>query len=338
MKNVEKAASKKISVIIPTYNASATIRECNDSLIAQTIFNDLELIFVDDCSKDNTADILLEYEKQYPDNICVIRLDANGGPGNARNIAMEYASGEYIGYVDADDAVYPSMYEKLLAEAESTGADIVDTGFYDQSNDTAIIFTSDDLTGRLDDQMRSRLIIAGGYIWSKIFRHKFLTENNIVFRCEYMLEDMDYLIEAFARAQVISNVKEIMYVYRSSDGSLSKNKNMYKYIHSQATAMQAIYNRVSSLENYDGIRDAAEYAMMRLYSYMLNTCMNSVYLKEQPKEAVIPVMESLKKMKDQVIHGGYANPYIVKGLSDTDMIAVRANDISAIEALRLQGD
>ncbi len=329
---------KEISVIIPMFNAEKTIKECLDSLVNQTIFNEMELIIVDDCSSDKSPDIVIEYESKYPENILFIRLDKNAGPGNARNVAMEYASGEYIGFVDSDDAVQPSMFEKMYEEAIRTDSDYVDSGFFDQKNDRAIVFVSDELAGELDDMKRSNLIVVGGFICTKIFKREFLQKNNMHFRNEYVLEDMDYLIECTARAERISSVKEIMYIYRDNGGSLSKTDQSLKYIHNQSSAMEAIYERTHLLPNYEGIRDAVEFAMLTLYSNVLNVCLNLVYLKEQPREAVLSVMAALKKLKDRVIRGSYDSEFIYKGISDVNLRIIIANDISPEAVLSMLED
>ena len=326
---------KKISVIIPMYNAERTIEECLDSLVDQTIFNDIELIIVDDHSDDKSPEIVMRYESEYPDNILFIRLDKNAGPGNARNVAMNYASGDYVGFVDSDDAVRPDMYEKMYNEAVKTDSDYVDSGFYDQKNDRAIVFVSDELAGRLDDRKRSDLIVTGGFICTKIFKRRFLAINEISFRNEYVLEDMDYLIECTARAQRIATVKEIMYIYRDNAGSLSKTSQSLKYIHNQSATMKAIYERTHLLPNYEGIRQAIEFAMLTLYSNVLNVCTNLVYLKEQPREEVISIMISLRKLKDSVIKGDYNSEYIKKGINAVNLEIIKSNDISPEEVLKM---
>ncbi len=320
---------KKISVIIPMYNARQTIRECIESLIAQSFFSDLELIIVDDCSDDSSPDIIMEYENKYPDNILLIQLDKNAGPGNARNVAMEYASGEYIGFVDADDAVYPTMYERLYKEAVRTGADFVDSGFYDQKKDRAIVFVSDELAGELDDKKRSDLIVAGGFIWSKLFRKGFLIDKGIRFRNEYVLEDTDFLVECVARAERISTVKEILYIYRNSGGSLSKRDQSLEYLHNQSSAMKAIFDRTGRLSNYSGIQEAVEFVMLHLYSNVINTCMNLVYLNEQPEEIIKQILDSMRKLKKSIIREDYDSVYIKKGFNDINLSIIKANDVSS---------
>ena len=157
----------------------------------------------------------------------------------------------------------------------------------------------------------------------------------IAFRKEYVLEDMDFLIECTARAKRISNVKEIMYIYRNTGGSLSKTGEYLKYIHNQSSAMKAIYERTHLLPNYKGIQEAVEFTMLHLYSNVINTCMNAVYLKQQPKEMVIPMLAALKELKDAVISGGYESEYIRKGISKKNLMIIQANDNSPREVINM---
>ena len=326
----------KVSVIIPMYNAQNTIEECLDSILGQTIFRDLEVIIVDDCSTDSSFDKANYYEKKTPENIALIKLDQNGGPGNARNIAMSYANGEYIGFVDADDAIVPTMYEKLYNEAIRTDSDFVDSGFYSQSKDEAVLYTSDDLTGKLDDAKKSSLLIHGGYTVTKIFRRSFLSANHIKFREEYMLEDFDFLAEIIARANSAANVKEILYIYRDTSSSLSKAVDVHRYIKYNSDAMAGLYSRTSILQNYPGIRDAVEFLLLRLYSFMLNTCLNSVYLGQNSKAEIIPLLDSLRQLKNATVQGDYTNHYVKQGISSKDIMIMQANDKSAEAVLALQ--
>ncbi|MBR5765307.1 MAG: glycosyltransferase family 2 protein [Lachnospiraceae bacterium] len=324
-----------VSVIVPVYNAENTINECLDSLVNQTIFDDMEVLIVDDCSADSSVLKIMDYEGKYPDHILFIKLENNGGPGNARNVAMQYARGEYIGYIDSDDAAYPQMYEKLYNEAARTGADVVDGGFYDQKNDKAILYTYDELTGKLDAEKRSGLIIAGGYIWSKLFRRQFLADEGICFRNAYVLEDFDYLTEIYAKASTIANVKEILYVYRDSEGSLSKTIAVDKYISNLTSAMAAVYVKTAGTEDYEGIREAVEYGLIQLYSYSVNAAMNAVYKGEYSKDSIIPVLTALRDMKAKFVKGGYDNKYVTNKISKKDIGIMKENDRSPADVLKL---
>lgn len=318
---------KKVSVIVPMYNAANTIEECLDSLTAQTIFTDMEFLLVDDCSTDDTISRVSKYEKKYPENIMLITLDQNGGPGRARNIAMGYACGEYVGFVDSDDAVVPTMYEHLYNEAKEKDADVVDGGILNKATDEAIVYTADDLTGIPDDHKRSILITSGGYICSKIFRREFLLQNNITFREEYVLEDMDYILEVFCKMKSISSVKEIMYIYRDTGASLSKTAQVDKYLHSTMTAMEAIYEKLSPLPFYEGIREAVEYAIIQLYSFSVNINLKALSDGIKTRKEGEQTRRDLKKLKNKLVRGGYDNKFVRDKISKTDIMLMKENDM-----------
>ena len=112
---------KKITVIVPCYNAVQWLPKCFVSLAEQTIgIEELEIIFVDDASTDKgqTWEMLQEFERAFPESIMIIHLEENMRQGGARNIALQYASGEYISFVDADDFVTKDFLEKVYEKAE----------------------------------------------------------------------------------------------------------------------------------------------------------------------------------------------------------------------------
>ena len=119
---------KKVSVIVPCYNAAKWLPKCFVSLATQTIgMAEMELIFVDDASTDEGAtwDMLQEFERAYPESILILHLDQNMRQGGARNVALGYATGEYVAFVDADDFVADDFLEKVYQRAKETDADIV---------------------------------------------------------------------------------------------------------------------------------------------------------------------------------------------------------------------
>lgn len=135
---MKKYIDYKISVIIPCYNVEKYIRKCLDSLVNQSIgVEHLELILIDDASTDKTVDILKEYEKRYSDNMMVILCEHNGKQGTARNIGLDYATGDYISFVDSDDWFHKDMYNILINLIQKTSSDIVQfryTGVYDEND------------------------------------------------------------------------------------------------------------------------------------------------------------------------------------------------------------
>ena len=116
-----------VSVIMPTYNCSKYILESLDSVIAQTV-TDWEVQIVDDCSTDDTAEVLKPYLKKYP-NMHYYILPQNGGPAVARTEAIRRATGKYIAFLDSDDLWKPDKMEKQIAFMERTGAKFSATGY-----------------------------------------------------------------------------------------------------------------------------------------------------------------------------------------------------------------
>lgn len=307
----------KVSIIIPAYNSEKTLAACLGNVIHQTL-QDIEIILINDCSTDNTFKIMLDFEAAYPDKTIVVNSDRNRGAGGARNIGLSYASGEYIGFVDSDDIPSADMFEKLYIKAKERDYDIVDCGYYNEAADNAMIHTSDDLTGLLDNHKRSELIVSGGYFWSKLFRHSFLDKAGLQFRENVILEDSETLMKLFACAKSIGNVKEILYLYKNLPDSASKNVNAFKYFENSVKAIRAIYDTMSLLPCYPGISEAVEYAIVQLYSYCINLCLSYGQQEQgfEPKEKLFSLYSLVKPM----IKTSYNdNVYICNKISKEDM-------------------
>ncbi|MBQ4011737.1 MAG: glycosyltransferase family 2 protein [Erysipelotrichales bacterium] len=123
----------KISVIIPVYNVETTLRKCVDSVLAQT-YPDIEIILSDDGSKDNSGAICDEYAAKYSEKIRVIH-EKNGGLATARNRAMPYVTGKYMGFLDSDDWIVPDMYEYLYELMKKTDCTVSMCSFAREEKD-----------------------------------------------------------------------------------------------------------------------------------------------------------------------------------------------------------
>lgn len=122
----------KVSICIPVYNVEKYIGRCARSLFDQTL-DDIEYIFVNDCSPDRSMSVLERVIKEYPKRkpqIQIINHNTNQGSAAARNSCLSVATGEYIGWCDSDDWVEPQMYEKMYEKGVAEKADIVYCGFY----------------------------------------------------------------------------------------------------------------------------------------------------------------------------------------------------------------
>lgn len=116
----------KVSIIVPVYNTAQYLPRCLDSICAQT-FRDFEVVLIDDCSPDCAGTICDDYA-QKDGRIRVIHKHQREGVAAARNTGLECAKGEFIGFVDSDDYIAPSMYQTLLQMQQKTNADITICG------------------------------------------------------------------------------------------------------------------------------------------------------------------------------------------------------------------
>ena len=112
------------SVLIANYNNGKYLMDAIESVRQQTYTN-WEIILVDDCSTDNSMQILRKYEEKFPGKVRVFQTPENRKQGGARNYGMQYSDAEWIGFFDSDDFAAADMYENLLQKAEETGADVV---------------------------------------------------------------------------------------------------------------------------------------------------------------------------------------------------------------------
>lgn len=118
-----KHVPSKVSVIVPVYNVENYLAKCLDSLICQTHQN-MEILVVNDGSTDQSEQIISDYAQKYPDKIKPFHKE-NGGLSDARNFGIDRATGDYIGFVDSDDYVSPSMFQEMAALAEKHDAEMV---------------------------------------------------------------------------------------------------------------------------------------------------------------------------------------------------------------------
>lgn len=117
----------KVSIIVPFYNVENYIEKCLKSLVNQTL-KDIEILLVNDGSKDGSEEIAKKFIETYPNKIVYFKKE-NGGLSDARNYAIPYAKGEYIAFLDSDDYVEPNMYEEMYNKAKEQTLDYVECDF-----------------------------------------------------------------------------------------------------------------------------------------------------------------------------------------------------------------
>lgn len=315
---------KKVSVIMPIYNAGEYLSRSLEGLAAQTL-SDMEFVLIDDCSSDGSYEIAKAFQERHPKYVVLLRTERNSGPGGARNLGLSRVSGEYIGFVDSDDEIVPQMFQKLYERAVETGADIVDSGYYNEKLDYAMLHVSDELAGVQDDEKRSQLIVSGGYMVSKIYRREFLEKCGIRFRKKVALEDSEFITKTFAMAERVANVKEIFYKYVFTDYSASRERDWKRYYENVMGAMEANYQSVRDLPYYKGIQMAVEYLIVQLYGYGVLKCLS--ICNQENRDEVLECLVRLRALKEETVREAYeGNDFICQKIAGEDIQIMKLND------------
>lgn len=185
---------KKISIIVPIYNAVQTIEKCLDSILANN-FSDFEVVLVNDGSTDESGQVIVKYSQKYQQKIKIIEQE-NLGVAVARNNGIIAASGDYVMFVDNDDYVESDYLQKFFEQMEKTGAEAVFGGYKRVTKDKILYRVA------LKDFKWSKYVVMAP--WAKIYQRQFLLKNKINFLSNNIGEDV------YFNLQVINFAKNIV--------------------------------------------------------------------------------------------------------------------------------
>lgn len=218
----------KVSVIIPIYNASSYLQQTLESVARQTL-KEIEIICVNDGSKDDSLEIL----KRFEDERLIILDQENGGAGKARNAGLAVAKGEYLSFLDADDFFEKDMLEKAYLKAKESQADIV-AWRSDQYREDIKQYNSADWTLRVKDIPPYRpayfrnftdnvFKIFVGWAWDKLFRREFILEYDLKYQEIRSTNDMLFVFTAIVLAEKVEIIDEVLCHQRRGDPNSISN-------------------------------------------------------------------------------------------------------------------
>lgn len=219
----------KVSVIIPVYNIEKYLRQCVDSVLNQTYTN-IEVILVDDGSKDSSAKICDEYRDM--DNRVKVIHKENGGAATARNIGLANVTGQYIMFVDSDDFwASTSALDGLVRKAKQTNADTIcfgykecyDNGSYGKFVDV-IDFNESSLYTTIENMLKCGMFTSSA--WTKFIKTEVVINNDIFFTENVTTEDIDWCARVLIHSKSFAVYTDNFYRYRQRAGSVV---HMIKY-------------------------------------------------------------------------------------------------------------
>ncbi|MGV6943843.1 glycosyltransferase family 2 protein [Sphingobacterium kyonggiense] len=251
-----------VSIIIPIYNSSKFLEKCVNGLMLQT-FNDIEFIFVDDFSNDDSLEILHNLLKKYPNRIHQVRIilhDKNYGSAIARNTGLKNSTGRFIGWVDADDYIELDMFESLYNIMIQTNSDLVWCDFdliYSQKTiykpQNFSLDVKEYMNGLIDNTIQ-------GNLWNKLFKAEIIHKNNLEFlQGQNMGEDRMFLFKYLFYCYKLYHLPKIKYHYvQINSYSLTRikgNRRAYEEINNNTSILDFISINNLDWINIDSIND-----------------------------------------------------------------------------------
>lgn len=288
----------KLSIIVPVYNMASDgkLEYCLNSLVNQTI-GDYEIIAVDDCSTDESFDILKDYERRFPDRFRAVHSDVNKHQGGAKNIGLKMAKGDWVGFIDSDDWITADMYERLIKRAEDSGADLAGcdyclTNEHSMKIGRIVPNNKRSQSGRLDDSKRRSLILDGGSLVVKIFRRSMIIGNGLWFPEDIFYEDNAVGNSYLLLARHFEYIEEPMYYYYQHDTS-TVHTITQKRCEDRMTAGRLMLDEARRHNYFDDYKTELEYSFTLLF--YINTLFSYMSGVQKTKYGFVKAMG--KEMK-----------------------------------------
>jgi glycosyltransferase involved in cell wall biosynthesis len=215
----------KLSIILPCYNVSAYISQCLNSIYSQKLSEEeFEVICVNDCSTDNTVEIIQSFQAKYK-NLKLLHHDVNKNLGASRNTGFKYATGKYVWFVDSDDFLADECLPLILSELEINKLEIVEINSYLTKPETNPLFLE------ANYKSDSKIMCGGDYlkellnspywgckveVWRRIFLKEFLQKNSFTFsEILFGVEDVIFFYQTFSICQRFKHLSIYGYIYRN---------------------------------------------------------------------------------------------------------------------------
>lgn len=246
----------KVSVIVPVYNVEKYLERCLNSLVNQTL-DDIEIIVVNDSSPDESQKIIDNYIQNYPNKVFGY-IKPNGGLSDARNFGMGKMSGEYFGFVDGDDYVEETMFEKLYTTAIKEEADLTCCDFYWEYPD----HLKKSVDGPYANE-KQLLVNMMPTVWNKLYKKQWYEKLDVKFPIGLRYEDSSFSIRIAPFINKIAYVNEplIYYVQRQDSITYTQNSKVGDMI----TVFQEIFDYYKKHQLYDKYYDELEYLTLKYF-------------------------------------------------------------------------
>jgi len=260
---------KILSVVVPTYNMEKYLNNCLDSFLYDKETKDLEILVVNDGSKDNSINIAKEYEEKYPNIFKVIDKE-NGGHGSTINAGLKVATGKYFKVVDSDDWVDSQAMKDLVELLKNTEVDIVLNPYnqvYENSNKERLFATcnlEENKIYNIEDVLEEEKIAMA----ATTIKTNLIKDNKITEKCFYV--DVEYMFYCILNSKTILYNNNAVYKYRIGRIGQSVSINgFYKHREDHLKVVTKIINNLEEKESPLLIRYVSLIVKHHYYNYIL---------------------------------------------------------------------
>ena len=266
----------KVSVCVPVYNAEKYIERCARSIFSQD-YQDLEIIFVDDCSPDRSSEIVKHVLDSFPERkhqVMIIHHDKNKGVSVARNTFLDHHTGEFVMFVDADDYLMPCAISRLVSRQQQENSDMVSGTFIMDLGNNKIQYIYN-RESSVEDLLQRCCGTSGGHNnFARIYRAKLLNNPDVRFLPGVKIgEDWIFMVGAILRMQRVSYIDDVVYVYDytnlgSAMHQVSDSVSLCKWRLADVEALHEIMLLIKG-KNEKYIKDAARLMANRINDGLL---------------------------------------------------------------------
>lgn len=328
----------KISIIITSYNIENYISDCLDNIINQTI-EDIEIIVVDDGSKDRTPDIIREYSKRDSRIIPILNEENSvGGVATPANIGITRATGEYIGFADGDDLYDTTMFHKLYLSAETNNADIALCAYEEFEGDTdnrkspyepawSNVKSLDSLE-IIKPQDKKKILSLLPVPWRKLYKAELLKKNNLLFPVgPYFFEDNGFHWFTTLQATKVSFVDEILCLHRRNRVGQTMSSGGHKLL--------GVFHQHSVIYDFliekNIISDYKDYSLNWLCGHV--SWIQQVLSTEFSKDFYDTVLPHFEKYSNSEVQGYLSTKYFDRKSLELIVSVLRRNPKMFVEVM-----
>ena len=249
-----------LSIIVPIYGVEQYLKQCLNSLVCDELVDCVEVLLIDDGSKDNCPDICDRFSSRHKNFVTFHK--ENGGLSDARNYGLNHARGKYIMFVDGDDYIDTDCIGGICTYLKNIDSDVIGVG----SHHVHVNKIEDHCYTRVRNKEYSGIeFYKYQYknksfpiaVWNNLYRLKFLLDNKLYFKKGILHEDNEWIPRVFFAAKKVTLYENIFYNYFIRENSICTNQNLYKNI----SDLKITINEL--LQLYSGLSDRVAYKMLK---------------------------------------------------------------------------